>query len=317
MSTIHLHQTTTSTPEQYVAGLTDFGPGRSKLFGNSADEYLKVHHQGRSQTDVTEGSGGIWERLHYDWSDPNRVVMTTTDSNVWGGASGHTYTFTRQPDGTITVFDNGAVPPVEKFSRVLVIRADTKTRRATLVRSYRHPRRLLSPFEGNAQFLPDGHVVVGWGGWPYVTEFARNGRVLFDAYFGHGKPAGEDADSYRAYRFVWHGRPTDRPALAVQQRPAVAVLFASWNGATEVRRWAVLAGSDPDTLQRIGAWIKTGFETPITVQSDAKYFAVEAVAADPEIAAREAGGAIIQREARAAWGLGDLDIHHAAGRFEQ
>ena len=58
MSTIHLHQTTTSTPEQYVAGLTDFGPGRSKLFGNSADEYLKVHDRGPSQADVTEGSGG-------------------------------------------------------------------------------------------------------------------------------------------------------------------------------------------------------------------------------------------------------------------
>ena len=99
MSTIHFHQTTTSTPEQYVAGLTDFGPGRSKLFGNSADEYLKVHHLGGSEADVTEGSSGIWERLHYDWSDPNRVVLTTTDSNLWGGASGHTYTFTRQPDG--------------------------------------------------------------------------------------------------------------------------------------------------------------------------------------------------------------------------
>ena len=31
--------------------------------------------------------------------DPNRVVMTTTDSNLWGGGSGHTYTFTRRPDG--------------------------------------------------------------------------------------------------------------------------------------------------------------------------------------------------------------------------
>ena len=100
MSTIHLHQTTTATPEQFIAGLTDFGPGRSKLFGNSADEYLKVHHRGPKEADVTEGSGGIWERLHYDWSDPNRVVLTTTDSNVWGGASGHIYTFTRQPDGT-------------------------------------------------------------------------------------------------------------------------------------------------------------------------------------------------------------------------
>jgi hypothetical protein len=103
MSTIHLKQTTTATPEQFVAGLTDFGPGRSKLFGNSADYYLKVHDQGPSQADVTEGSGGIWERLHYDWSDLNHVVLTTTDSNVWGGGSGHTYTFTRQPNGTTDV----------------------------------------------------------------------------------------------------------------------------------------------------------------------------------------------------------------------
>jgi hypothetical protein len=103
MSTIHLHRTTTATPEQYVAGLTDFGPGRSKLFGNSADEYLRVHHKDVSQADVTEGSAGIWERLHYDWSDPNRVVLTTTDSNVWGTGSGHTYSFSRRPDGTTDI----------------------------------------------------------------------------------------------------------------------------------------------------------------------------------------------------------------------
>src|ERR1700704_5113669 len=103
MSTIHLHQTTTSTPEQFVAELTDFGPGRSKLFGKSADEYLKVHYKGPSQADVTEGSGGVWERLHYDWSDPNHIDLKTTDSNVWGGGSGHTYSFTRQPNGTTDV----------------------------------------------------------------------------------------------------------------------------------------------------------------------------------------------------------------------
>jgi hypothetical protein len=99
VSTIHLRQTTTATPEEFVAGLIDFGPGRSKLFGISADEYLKVHHLGLDHADVTEGSSGIWERLLYDWSDPHRVVMRTTDSNLWGGGSGHTYTFTRRPDG--------------------------------------------------------------------------------------------------------------------------------------------------------------------------------------------------------------------------
>ena len=103
MATIRLKQTTTATPEQFVAALTDFGPGRSKLFGNSAEEDLKVHGQGPSQADVTEGSRGVWERLHYDWSDPNRVVMTTTDSNAWGGDSSWTYTLTRQPNGTTDV----------------------------------------------------------------------------------------------------------------------------------------------------------------------------------------------------------------------
>jgi hypothetical protein len=99
MATIHFHQTTTATPEQYIAGLTDFGPGRSKLFGNSADEDLKVHSLSAHHADVTEGSGGVWERLAYDWSDPHRVVAKTTDSNTWGGNSGHTYTFTTRPNG--------------------------------------------------------------------------------------------------------------------------------------------------------------------------------------------------------------------------
>ena len=103
MPTIHFHQTTRLTPEQYIAGLTDFGAGRSKLFGNSADEYLKVHQRSNTQADVTEGSSGIWERLHYDWSDPSNVVLSTTDSNVWGDTSGHTYTFTRRPDGTTDI----------------------------------------------------------------------------------------------------------------------------------------------------------------------------------------------------------------------
>jgi len=104
MATIHFHQTTTATPQQFIAGLTDFGPGRSKLFKNSDDAYLVVHSRGYFEADVTEGSGGVWERLHYDWSNPHHVILTTTDSNLFGGASGHTYTLTPQPDGT-TVID--------------------------------------------------------------------------------------------------------------------------------------------------------------------------------------------------------------------
>src|SRR5581483_3992545 len=99
MATIHFPATTTSTPEQFIAGLTDFGPGRATLFENSADGYLKVHRRGATEADVTEGSGGIWERLHYDWSDARHIVLTTTDSNAWGGRSGHAYTLVTRPDG--------------------------------------------------------------------------------------------------------------------------------------------------------------------------------------------------------------------------
>jgi len=103
MTTIRLHETTTATPEQFVAGLTDFGPGRAELFGNSADDYLKVHEKSAYEADVTEGSRGTWERLHYDWSDPDRIVLNTTDSNTWANTSTHTYTLTPRPDGKTDV----------------------------------------------------------------------------------------------------------------------------------------------------------------------------------------------------------------------
>src|SRR5262245_64716879 len=103
MATIRMHETTKATAAQYINGLTDFGPGRSELFGNSADSYLKVHDEGPGHADVTEGSRGVWERLHYDWSDPHRVVLTTTDSNMWADGSGFTYTLTQQPDRTTDI----------------------------------------------------------------------------------------------------------------------------------------------------------------------------------------------------------------------
>ena len=103
MSKIHIHQTMSLTPEQYIAGLTDFSAGRAEVFSKSADDYLKVHSVSSTEADVTEGSGGVWERLRYDWSNPDRVVLETTDSNVWGGSSGYTYAFTRLPSGQTDV----------------------------------------------------------------------------------------------------------------------------------------------------------------------------------------------------------------------
>ncbi len=103
MAKIHFHQSTTSTPEQFIAGLTDFGPGREKVFGKSADADLKVYDKSPGHADVKEGSGGVWERLDYDWTDPHHIVMKTVDSNTWGGPSGYSYTLTEQQNGTTDI----------------------------------------------------------------------------------------------------------------------------------------------------------------------------------------------------------------------
>jgi hypothetical protein len=108
MRTYHLHETSTATPAQLLSALTDFGPGRQAIFGNSDDQFLEVHELGAHSADVTEGTGRgeralTWERLYYDWSDPNRVTMRVLDSNVWSTASLHTYSFTPQPDGTTSI----------------------------------------------------------------------------------------------------------------------------------------------------------------------------------------------------------------------
>jgi hypothetical protein len=108
MRTYKLHETTTATPEQFLAGVTDFGPGRQETFGNSADEFLEVHELGADHADVTEGTGKngkalTWERLYYDWSNTSRVTMNVLDSNVWTSTSGHVYSITPQPDGTTDI----------------------------------------------------------------------------------------------------------------------------------------------------------------------------------------------------------------------
>jgi hypothetical protein len=106
-----------------------------------------------------------------------------------------------------------------------------------------------------------------------VSELARNGRVVFDAYFGHGKKPGEDADTYRAYRFAWSGRPADPPAAAV----AGNKVYVSWNGATDVARWQVLTGNANDDLAVVATAKKAGFETAIPFSKRGKYIAVQAL----------------------------------------
>jgi arylsulfotransferase ASST len=186
----------------------------------------------------------------------------------------------RRPDGTLTLFDNAAKQPIRgRQSRAIVLRLDETRHTASLVRSYTHPAPLLSPSQGDAQFLANGNVVVGWGSNPYVTEFDAGGRVLLDLRFGSA-----GVDSYRAFRLPWMGHPADRPAVAARSgQNGRTVVSASWNGSTEVARWRVLAGAGPACLRRIAEAAKDGFETAIPAASDARYFAVQALDANGQV----------------------------------
>jgi hypothetical protein len=157
--------------------------------------------------------------------------------------------------GLVTVFDNAAAPQKEPQSRALLLSLDVQRKRVSLVRAFAHrPARVLSHFLGNTQLLDDGGVFVGWGGSPYVTEFDKAGGITFDARLPHG------GQSYRAFRFPWRGRPSDRPAAAVRG----GLLYASWNGATEVASWQLRENG-----RAVRTAARSGFETalPLATQS--------------------------------------------------
>lgn len=182
----------------------------------------------------------------------------------------------RQEDGTLTVFDNGAKP--KDRSRGLVLDVDEQARTTELVRADNRSEAQLSPNMGNYQALGNGHAFTGWGGAPGFTEFGPDGTVLFDATVSGGMA------SYRSFRAPWVGRPLDLPVAAgVFGEGESTNVYASWNGATEVRGWRVLAGPDPASLQPVQEAARSGFETAVEIPGRQAYVAVEALGASGEV----------------------------------
>lgn len=182
-----------------------------------------------------------------------------------------------QRSGLITLFDNGAFPPVHKISRGIGLRVRGKN--ARLVKEYRHSKKLLSGSQGNMQRLPNGNVFIGWGANPVFSEYSPHGRELFSAHLATG------TNSYRAYRGRWSGRPDRKPAVVASTDGRTTKVYASWNGATGVASWDVLAGERPDALARVGAVKRDGFETLARIKGAHRYVAVRAKGSDGKLLA--------------------------------
>ncbi len=181
----------------------------------------------------------------------------------------------RQPDGTITIFDDGQAPGT---SRGIVLHVDEQAMTATLVREFRQPQGRLATSQGNVQILPNGHVFIGWGSVPRFSEFAADGRLVLDAGF-------TASQSYRDGRFAWAGRPASPPDIAVDSGSDGVVVYASWNGATEIASWDVLVGADHTSLRRVASAPKQGFETVIALRTMGPLAGVVAVSAKDALGA--------------------------------
>ena len=175
----------------------------------------------------------------------------------------------RHPDGTLSVFDDGAAPST---SRAIFLDVDEVAMTANLVRAYPHPHGKLAMSQGNMEVLPNGNVFVGWGSTGYASEFSSDGQLLFDADFSGS------IQSYRCFRYPWTAKPKGAPDLALDPPSSGAVnAYASWNGATEVASWEALGGVDPTRLASLGAFPRTDFETVLAVKAATGYVAVNAL----------------------------------------
>jgi Arylsulfotransferase (ASST) len=197
-----------------------------------------------------------------------------------GAATAYQHDAEELPNGNFTVFDNGAVPKVHPQSRGLVLAVNPSARTDTVVGQYVHPKPLSAGSQGNVQALEDGDMFIGWGAEPYFSEYAPTGALLFDAHLP------SKTESYRTYRLPWSGQPSGAPAIAVAPRSGGALtttVYASWNGATNVASWSVLAGVSSSQLTPVASAPKAGFETTISVPGAPAYVLVQALDANGNV----------------------------------
>lgn len=192
----------------------------------------------------------------------------------------------RLQGNTLTVFDDdccAVLPPkngLAQFgppggpSRGLVLTLNTSKHTATLAHQYTPPKGNATDagFLGSTQVLPNGNVLVGWGSTPWFTEYSKTGKVLLNAEW-----PGADL-SYRAqYSSHWVGKPYFPPSGAARNQGKKATVYASWDGATQVTGWRVLAGSNAKHLTAVATRGKNGFQTAIGLSKQYSTYKVQAL----------------------------------------
>ena len=193
------------------------------------------------------------------------------------------------PDGEVTFFDDGSNPPVQAESRGVQIKLNFKTDEATLTKAYRHPTPLLAASQGDMQTLPSGNVLLGYGGVAEISEYTKAGSMIFDAHLPY------DFVFYRAFRYPWEATPASPPAIAANANNTgeETIVHASWNGATNVASWRVLAGNSASTVEPIETIPDSGFESSAELPPDPRALKSPKPYAYAEVQALSSAGKVL------------------------
>jgi hypothetical protein len=255
-------------------------------------EWHALDHVAVSESETSPPSDRAWDWFHINSIDPESGGdVFISARNTWAGyqlqggsgtilwrLGGLKSSFKMGPgtttawqhdgrilaNGDVTFFDDGSTPPRHAQSRAITVALDFKTHAAHLVSAYVHANPpLLVASQGNMQTLPNGNTLVGFGAEPVISEYAKNGSLLFDAHLPY------EMVFYRAYRFPWSGRPLTPPAAtASQNNVRETIVHMSWNGATGVAAWRVLAGKSAGSITAQTTVPLDGFETSTILPKD-------------------------------------------------
>ncbi|MGH9921034.1 MAG: arylsulfotransferase family protein, partial [Nitrososphaerales archaeon] len=173
--------------------------------------------------------------------------------------------------GVISLFDDEAAPAHATRSRALELQFNLVTHTATVKNAIQPPGKLLATATGNVQTLQGGDVVVSWGTTGHFTEDSASGTLLFEAAL----PPGDN--TYRTYFASWFGNPAAPPSLEVSVSAGKITGAVSWNGATAVAKWRILAGSSPTALVPASTIVKTAFEEAFTLPTTDSYVEAQAL----------------------------------------
>jgi hypothetical protein len=182
------------------------------------------------------------------------------------------------PGNRVSLFDDACCPNIGGVfknptgpSRGLELHLDTTHHTASVVHQFPRAKNFDAAFLGSTQLLSNGNALIGWGSQPFFSVYSKSGKLLMDAALP--KP---DL-SYRALMQNWVGKPSYPPVGAVKKKSGRSTVFASWNGATEVAAWRVLAGRDRSHLSFVASRGRTGFETSISFKRTFKEYEVVAL----------------------------------------